>query len=146
MIQPAHCIDRVNTQRSPRRQDARCERHPGERQHERGQRRAVCRARRIGPLGDDASGGDAREGSRDETDRNGEFTVPDVIPGRYRLSVWHERAKGERATDFPRELTISPANRLIAAIRLIESDDVIPHKNKYGRDYLPSPPVSPLYK
>ena len=80
------------------------------------------------------------------TNRAGEFTVPNVPPGRYVLSVWHERHKPERPKDFPRDLTISEASTSIGVIRLIESDEVIvPHRNKYGHDYNPPLP-SPIYK
>jgi plastocyanin len=81
------------------------------------------------------------------TNRAGEFTVPDVPPGRYALSVWHERDKPERPQDFPRDVAVSGATTSVGVIRLVESDDVIvPHKNKYGHDYVPPRPASPIYK
>jgi hypothetical protein len=81
------------------------------------------------------------------TNKAGEFTVPNVPPGRYALSVWHERYKPERPKEFPRDLTVSAASTSVGAIQLIESDEVIaPHKNKYGRDYDPPKATSPLYK
>jgi plastocyanin len=76
------------------------------------------------------------------TNRAGEFTVPNVPPGRYALSVWHERHKPERPDEFPRSVTISQASPSVGDIRLIESEQVIiPHKNKYGHDYNPPSPV-----
>ena len=80
------------------------------------------------------------------SNRVGEFTVPNVPPGRYTLSVWHERYKPERPKEFPRDLTVSRAGTSVGVIRLVESDEVIvPHKNKYGHDYN-APPVTPIYK
>lgn len=80
------------------------------------------------------------------TNRAGEFTVPNVPPGRYMLSVWHERHKPEHPDEFPREVRIAAGSPPLGVIRLLESDEVIaPHKNKYGHDYNPTP-ASPIYK
>lgn len=80
------------------------------------------------------------------TNRAGEFTVPNVPPGRYMLSVWHERHKPEHPDEFPREVRIAAGSPPLGVIRLLESDEVIaPHKNKYGHDYNPTP-GSPVYK
>jgi len=80
------------------------------------------------------------------TNRAGEFTVPNVPPGRYTLAVWHERHKPEHPDEFPREVRIAAGSPPLGVIRLLESDEVIaPHKNKYGHDYSPTP-VSPIYK
>jgi len=77
----------------------------------------------------------------------GDFIVPNVPPGRYTLSVWHERDKPEHPEAFPREVLISGSSTSLGAIRLIESDAMIaPHKNKYGHDYTPPPTPNPLYK
>jgi plastocyanin len=76
----------------------------------------------------------------------GEFTVPNVPPGRYLLSVWHDRFKPERPSEFPREVRISQTSASIGVVRLVESDQVIvPHTNKYGHEYKP-PPSGPIYK
>jgi len=74
------------------------------------------------------------------TNRAGEFNLPNVPPGKYTLSVWHERHKPERPDEFPRAVTIAQAGQDLGVIRLIESDEIIaPHKNKYGQDYLVKP-------
>jgi plastocyanin len=76
----------------------------------------------------------------------GEFTVPRVPPGRYLLSVWHDRYKPEHPKEFPREVTVSGTSTNVGVIQLVESDEVIvPHKNKYGHDYNPPPSPSPVY-
>jgi plastocyanin len=79
--------------------------------------------------------------------RAGEFTVPNVPPGRYVVSVWHERHKLQHPEEFPRQVTISPSTSSLGSIRFIEPDQmVVPHQNKYGHEYSPPPPSSPIYK
>src|SRR5713226_8974721 len=41
------------------------------------------------------------------SDRAGEIAISRVPPGRYLLSVWHERCSPEALKSFPREVTIS---------------------------------------
>jgi len=79
--------------------------------------------------------------------RSGEFTIAQVPAGRYYLHVWSERAKPVTPAEFPRAIGISAESATVAAIRLIDSGQLIaPHKNKYGRDYDAFGPPSPVYK
>jgi plastocyanin len=79
--------------------------------------------------------------------RTGDVALANVPPGRYVMSVWHERYTSAEAGAFPREVTISEADRDLGSIRLIDGGRAIaPHKNKYGRDYNPPRPESPVYK
>lgn len=81
------------------------------------------------------------------SDRDGRITIPEVPLGRYRVFAWHERNQPERQGDFPREISISATATSLGVIRFAESNQVIaPHKNKYGEDYKPPPPASPIYK
>jgi len=81
------------------------------------------------------------------SDRAGDFTVANVPPGRYTLSVWHERHKLEHPEAYSREVVINGSSASLGVIRLIESSAMIaPHKNKYGHDYTPPPSPNPLYK
>jgi len=81
------------------------------------------------------------------TNRAGEFTLRNVPPGQYELSVWHDRYKPEHPTDLPRAVVVPEGGVSLGVIRLVESDDVIaPHKNKYGRDYPTPPSLVPGYK
>jgi len=67
---------------------------------------------------------------------SGEFAMDNVPAGRYQLHVWHERAKPEAPAAFPREITVSPGAAVIATIRLVDAGQlIVPHKNKYGKDY-----------
>jgi plastocyanin len=80
------------------------------------------------------------------TDRGGAFQISNVPPGRYRLMVWHERYKAEHQADFPRDVDVSGGGASLGIIRLVESDEAVaPHKNKYGGDYNPPAPSSPVY-
>ncbi len=75
--------------------------------------------------------------------RNGEIRMENVPPGRYSVSVWHQRAKPERPSDFPHEVVLSAANATLSGIRLIDAGQVVPpHKNKYNRDYDPQAPAA----
>jgi plastocyanin len=77
----------------------------------------------------------------------GEFSFANVPPGRYLVSVWHERGKPEAPGDVPREVTISAGNAALPVIRLVDSGRLVaPHKNKYGRDYDRSDTPGPIYK
>jgi plastocyanin len=81
------------------------------------------------------------------SDKAGKFSIADVPPGRYLVSVWHERGKVEVASDFPRPVTISRENVSLAPIRLIDPGQLVaPHKNKYGRDYDSPQNTFPTYK
>ncbi len=77
---------------------------------------------------------------------NGAFTIADVPPGRYRLSVWHERFKPEDATEFPKDVALTSATAALAPIRLVFAGRVpTPHTNKFGHEYTPPSPASPAY-
>jgi plastocyanin len=82
------------------------------------------------------------------SDAAGKFSIPGVPPGRYLVSVWHERAKAESPVDSTRLVTVSPEkNGLLPPIRLIDSGQIpAPHKNKYGLDYDTPKRVGPPYK
>lgn len=76
----------------------------------------------------------------------GEYTIRNVPPGRYLLSVWHERCPGS-LKNYPREVIISAGDSTLETIRLVESGDLLfPHQNKYGYDYATPNPPGPLYE
>ncbi len=77
----------------------------------------------------------------------GEFSIPNVAPGRYLVTVWHERAKLDAASGYPREVIVSATSATLPVIRLIDSAPLLmPHKNKYGRDYDIPSSQAPPYK
>lgn len=76
---------------------------------------------------------------------SGEVSVPNVPPGRYLVSIWHERYTPESPTEFPKTITVSQASASLGTIRLVDSGRMpAEHKDKFGHDYAP-PPKSPLY-
>jgi plastocyanin len=73
--------------------------------------------------------------------RGGDFTIPNVPPGRYTLNVWHERFAPERPAEYPRAVVISSSTPALGSIRLVETGRSLPpHKNKFGSDYTPPGP------
>jgi plastocyanin len=81
------------------------------------------------------------------SDPTGQFSIPNVPPGNYVLSVWHERGKPENPSEFPREITVSAESASLRPIRLVDAGGLLlPHKNKYGRDYDPGAGPTPIYK
>lgn len=75
----------------------------------------------------------------------GNVSIPDVVPGRYRMHVWDERALPETLAKLTREVTVSAAQHTLASIRIPETGTPLAHKNKYGRDYDRPVPSSPVY-
>jgi plastocyanin len=81
------------------------------------------------------------------SDRAGEIAISSVPPGRYFMSVWHERCSPDALKGFPREITISAKEPSLGTISLHASSDLLAtHKNKYGRDYDRPTPPSLLYE
>jgi len=71
----------------------------------------------------------------------GEVTMSGVPPGRYQLSIWHERCLPEALRSLSREVALSSGSTSLGELRLPESGDLLSkHKNMYGRDYDPNVP------
>ena len=71
---------------------------------------------------------------------DGSFVVHDVPPGRYRVQTWAEQlqalSEGEERT-----VQITSKGTTLGTIALIPSVDAFAHhKNKFGKDYPPTPP------
>lgn len=80
------------------------------------------------------------------SDRAGNVAIPNVPPGRYAAAAWHERHKLERPSDFPVDVRVANGASSLGVIRFIESTQLLAaHKNKYGQDYVPAQPGSPIY-
>ncbi|HVN76340.1 MAG TPA: carboxypeptidase-like regulatory domain-containing protein, partial [Thermoanaerobaculaceae bacterium] len=68
-----------------------------------------------------------------KTGADGGALLPPVKPGRYRMSVWHERG-GERVVDVVVQPgAVTPVEIALDASRWRPES----HKNKYGKDYPP---------
>jgi len=76
---------------------------------------------------------------------NGEITLTNVPTGRYEMQVFHASAQPEDLHAYNREITIGEAPLSLGEVRLHENDVVATHKNKYGHDYDPPSPDSPVY-
>jgi plastocyanin len=80
------------------------------------------------------------------TDTAGRFRIDGVAPGDYRMRVWHERAPETTLKALERRLTVSDSGATAPPIRISESGYLeIPHKNKHGKEYPPTPPEHIVY-
>jgi len=81
-----------------------------------------------------------------KSDRDGNFTIAHVPPGRYTAHVWSEHALPEALQSETRDITISENNHSLGEIRMSASGETTAHKNKYGRDYDRQEPPDPAYR
>lgn len=79
------------------------------------------------------------------SDSKGDVSIPNVPAGRYEMQVFHSAASPEVLHALTRDVTVGPANTFLGSLTLAESDVMVAHKNKYGRDYDPPQPDSPAY-
>jgi len=78
------------------------------------------------------------------SDRAGQVLISDVPPGRYELDVWNERSLAEDLKSLTRQTEVSENAHSLGTIPLrANPNQILTHKNKYGRDYeTPTPPSS----
>jgi plastocyanin len=79
------------------------------------------------------------------SDGNGDLSIKNVAPGRYRIHVFHPSVSPDALEAAQREITVTPAETFLGTFSLAESDLELAHKNKYGRDYDRPDPESPAY-
>lgn len=80
------------------------------------------------------------------TNKQGEFTIPNVSPGSYRVHVWNEKALPAKLQGLSREVQISDSTHSLGTIRVpVTKTASLAHKNKYGQDYEPPSPNNPVY-
>jgi plastocyanin len=80
------------------------------------------------------------------SDVRGRVAIPHVPPGRYTLRIWYEDTLPEELNNLTREVTISPDNSSLGAMRLPATSMPPGHQNMYGRDYPPPLPDNPSYQ
>lgn len=69
--------------------------------------------------------------------RGGQLRIPDVAPGQYQIEVFHERSQDDALHRLERSITVGSKDLTLAPMELSESGYLpVPHKNKYGKDYL----------
>ncbi len=76
---------------------------------------------------------------------NGEITIANVPPGRYRMQVFHASAEPSDLKAYSREIRVGESAESLGDMRLHQDDLLATHKNKYGLDYDPPSPDSPEY-
>jgi plastocyanin len=69
------------------------------------------------------------------TARDGNFRIPHVTPGQYRLEVWYEHASESELASVSREVEIPPGENALATITLHALGTSRDHLNKYGEPY-----------
>jgi plastocyanin len=80
------------------------------------------------------------------TGRDGTFHIPNVPPGDYQLSVFHERATESTLAALARHITVEQTAQAIASIVISEAGFLqLPHTNKYGRVYGPETDDHSIY-
>jgi plastocyanin len=79
------------------------------------------------------------------SDSHGEVSLTDVPPGRYQLQIFHSAVSPEALKTHTKEVTIAPGQNNLGNFTLAETDVLVAHKNKYGRDYDRPDPDSPAY-
>ena len=82
----------------------------------------------------------------ENTQKNGSFELTGVPSGEYTLHFFHERATQATLDALSRRITISDGSTALPAIGISESGYiVIPHHNKYGREYTDAPDDRGVY-
>ena len=79
------------------------------------------------------------------SDSRGDITLPNVPPGRYELQMFHTSVAPDALRALSREITVAAGDTSIGTFTLTETDVMVAHKNKYGRDYDRPDPDSPAY-
>jgi plastocyanin len=80
------------------------------------------------------------------TGPDGRFEIQNVPPGQYRLRVFHERAAPKVLEAAGRIITVGQDGAPLADILVSESGYLpVPHRNKYGTEYVPPPGDVGLY-
>jgi plastocyanin len=68
--------------------------------------------------------------------RDGTFSIPDVPPGEYDLSVFHERATEASLRALDQHITVDKSDLELPPIAVSETGYLpAPHTNKYGKPY-----------
>ena len=69
------------------------------------------------------------------------FEIPGVLPGEYRLHLFHERATAARSDAVERRVTVTGAESAVLPDDSISESGYLaePHMNNYGHDYAPAP-------
>jgi plastocyanin len=75
----------------------------------------------------------------------GEISIANIPPGRYDLQIFHSSVPPDALHALNRKITVTAGTTSLGNLTLAESDVLLAHKNKYGRDYDRPEPDSPAY-
>ena len=79
-------------------------------------------------------------------DKQGNFSIANVPPGRYSVHVWSEGALPATLQALTREVQVGDNYHSLGTIALkLTAPKTVAHKNKYGQDYEPATPSSGIY-
>jgi plastocyanin len=77
--------------------------------------------------------------------RDGSFDL-NLPPGEYTLGIFHERATEQTLSGLSRRITVTEQGVRLGVIEVSEAGYLLaPHKNKYGKDYVPPPDDQIVY-
>ena len=78
--------------------------------------------------------------------RDGRFEIDQVPNGVYELRIFHERSTESALETLRRRVNVDSARVELPETEISEAGYLaIPHKNKYGRDYMPAPDDEGIY-
>jgi plastocyanin len=79
------------------------------------------------------------------TAKDGSFEL-NVPPGEYDLNVFHERATEQTLANLSQRIVVTESPLRVPPITVSEAGYLLaPHKNKYGKDYVPPPDDQIVY-
>jgi plastocyanin len=80
------------------------------------------------------------------SDRRGDVNIPNIPPGRYVLHLWQEDIPAKDTDALKRVVELSETSSSFGTIEIQQpASSHLPHKDKYGQDYAPPEPTSPVY-
>ena len=80
------------------------------------------------------------------TRKDGTFQIPNVPPGEYQMTVFHERATEATLRALSRHVVVESASLALSPIVISEAGFLqMPHNNKYGRGYAPETDEHTIY-
>jgi plastocyanin len=80
------------------------------------------------------------------TGRDGAFQIPNLPPGEYQMTVFHERATEATLSELSRRITVPESSLTLPSIVISEAGFLqMPHTNKYGRGYAPETDDHSMY-
>jgi plastocyanin len=80
------------------------------------------------------------------TGRDGSFQIPNVPPGEYQLTVFHERATEATLSALSRRITVEQTALPLTPIVISEAGFLqMPHNNKFGHSYPPETDDRSIY-